>query len=92
MLSKTRRLCIALFAALLCATIASAQENRGTSEQRSACTLDAFRVCSNYIPDATAVENCLRQNTGSLSSACRSAFEPSTDTQRMITDRRHSTR
>jgi hypothetical protein len=42
-------------------TIAVAQDNRGTPEQRAACTSDAFRLCSNYIPDATSVENCLRQ-------------------------------
>jgi hypothetical protein len=37
MISKTRRRCIVLVAALLCATTASAQENRGTPEQRAAC-------------------------------------------------------
>jgi hypothetical protein len=33
MISKTRRRCIALAAALLCAKTASAQENRGTPER-----------------------------------------------------------
>jgi hypothetical protein len=42
MTSKTGRPCIAVVAALLCATTASAQENRGTPEQRAAC--DARRL------------------------------------------------
>ena len=61
MISKTRRRCIVLVAALLCATTASAQENRGTPEQRAACAPDAFRLCAGYIPDPTRVEQCLRQ-------------------------------
>ena len=43
-------------AALLYVTTASAQENSGTSEQRAACSPDAFRLCNSYIPDATMVE------------------------------------
>jgi hypothetical protein len=49
MISKTTRPAIAVLAALLCATTASAQENRGTPEQRAACAPDAFRLCSSYI-------------------------------------------
>ena len=73
---KTKRRCIALVAALLCATTASAQENRGTPEQRAACAPDAFRLCAG-IPDPTRVEQCLRQSKPSLSEACRSVFEQS---------------
>jgi hypothetical protein len=72
---KTSRPYIAALAALLCATTASAQENRGTAQQRAACVPDAFRFCSTYIPDPPGVERCLRQNTSNLSDACRSAFE-----------------
>ena len=52
MISKIRRPIQAL-AVLLCATTASAQENRGTPEQRAACAPDAFRLCVGYIPDPT---------------------------------------
>jgi hypothetical protein len=79
MISKTRRRCIALVAALLCATTASAQDDRGTPEQRAACAPDAFRFCVGYIPDPTRVEHCLRQNKSDLSDACRLVFEQSTD-------------
>jgi hypothetical protein len=66
---------IQALAVLLCATTASAQENRGTPEQRAACAPDAFRFCVGYIPDPTRVESCLRQNMSDLSAACRSVFE-----------------
>jgi hypothetical protein len=78
MISRTRRRCIVLVAALLCAATASAQENRGTPEQRAACAPDAFRLCAGYIPDPARVEQCLRQSKPDLSDACRSVFEQST--------------
>ena len=77
MTSNIRRRSIALVAALLCAASASAQENRGTPEQRAACAPDAFRLCAGYIPDPTRVEQCLRQNKSDLGDACRSVFEQS---------------
>ena len=49
MISKTTRP-IEVLALLLCATTASAQDNRGTPEQRAACAPDAIRLCSSYIP------------------------------------------
>ena len=76
MISKTARP-IEVLALLFCATTASAQDNRGTPEQRAACAPDAFRLCSGYIPDPTRVEHCLRQNKSDLSDACRSVFEQS---------------
>ena len=76
MISKTRRPIQAL-AVLLCATTASAQENRGTPEQRAACAPDAFRHCVGYILDPTSVEQCLRQNISDLGDACRAVFEQS---------------
>jgi hypothetical protein len=73
MISKTRHP-IEVLAVLLCATTASAQDNRGTPEQRAACAPDAFGRCSSYIPDPTRVEHCLRQNKSDLSDACRLIF------------------
>jgi hypothetical protein len=75
MISKSNRLSVVAAATFLCATSAFAQENHATPEQRAACTSDAFRLCSSYIPDATKVETCLRQNKSDLSNACRSVFE-----------------
>src|SRR6185312_15929155 len=58
-------------------TIALAEENRGTAEQRVACTPDALRLCAGSMFDASKVERCLRNKKGELSAACRSVFEPS---------------
>jgi hypothetical protein len=77
MISKTSPRCIAVVAALLCATTASAQENCGTPEQRAACAPDAFRLCAGYIPDPIRVEQCLRQSKPDLTDACRLVFEQS---------------
>jgi hypothetical protein len=64
-------------AALLCATTALAQENRGTPEQRAACAPDAFMLCAGSIPDPARVEQCLRQSKLDLSDACRLVSEQS---------------
>jgi len=72
------RLMPALFAAVVVAlggAAAFAQDNRGTAEQRAACTPDAFRLCSAYIPDPSGVEACLRLRKSDLSEACKAVFE-----------------
>ena len=68
-----------LAAASLSSTLAHAQDNRGTPQQRAACASDAFRLCASDIPDATRVESCLRRNQSDLSPVCRSAFQRSAD-------------
>jgi hypothetical protein len=60
------RPCTEVLAVLLCAAATSAQENRGTLEQRAACTRDALRLCGSYVPGPTKVEHCLRQNISGL--------------------------
>ena len=66
---------LVVLAALLGNGTGIAQENRGTAEQRAACTPDAFRLCLSYIPDPTNVEACLRQRKSDLSDACRAVFD-----------------
>ncbi|MEF3365828.1 hypothetical protein V3H18_04690 [Methylocystis sp. 9N] len=44
---------------------------QGTPEQREACESDAHRICDAYVPDAIAIEKCLRANVGSVSAACQ---------------------
>jgi hypothetical protein len=46
----------------------------GTAEQRAACSDDAFKFCNDDIPDATAVEQCLRAHMRALSAKCRKEF------------------
>jgi hypothetical protein len=54
---------------------AFAHDERGTPEQRAACTPDALLLCGSYIPDPARVESCLRQRKVDLSEACRAVFE-----------------
>jgi hypothetical protein len=66
---------VILGAAMLSSTASIAQESRGTAEQRAACTPDAFRLCSSYIPDPAKVESCLRLKKSDLRGPCRLVFE-----------------
>jgi len=47
---------------------------RGTEEARLACTPDVFRLCGEFIPDATRITMCLQQKIRFLSSGCRAVF------------------
>ena len=44
---------------------------QGTAEERRACTPDALRLCSAFIPDADQITACLRQKNAELSDVCR---------------------
>jgi hypothetical protein len=44
---------------------------------REACTHDAFRLCSDTIPDVAQTKACLAKNRRSLSPLCQSAFSGS---------------
>src|SRR5262249_1058379 len=53
----------------------SAQDYRGTDEQRMACTPDVFRLCGAEIPDTNRIVGGRRHNTALLSRPCRAVFE-----------------
>jgi hypothetical protein len=60
---------------LLSATVPAAPVvAQGTRAQRMACTSDALRLCSAFIPDADAITACLRDKNAELGDACRTAF------------------
>ncbi len=63
---------LALPAGLLIGGInaASAQSD----DVRQACTPDAMRLCSEFIPDAAKVKTCMMRKRGELSEACRNAI------------------
>jgi hypothetical protein len=54
--------------ALLCATTAFAQENRGTPEQRAACAPDAFRLCAGVDDLSDAFRSVFEQSAGLVTS------------------------
>ena len=59
---------------LVCAASVEAAPH-GTARQRSACTDDAYKFCERYVPDAAAVESCLKANFGGLSRACKAQIQ-----------------
>ena len=44
------------------------------AQARSACTGDAMRLCSQYIPSRGRISACLSRNRGSLSPGCHAVF------------------
>lgn len=47
---------------------------RGSQQDQQACINDVFRLCSQFIPDATRIVSCLQSNRKNLSPACRAVF------------------
>jgi hypothetical protein len=48
-----------------------------TQDEQSACSGDAFRLCSAEIPDVDRVTVCMVRNKSQLSPGCRVFFRPS---------------
>lgn len=59
----------------------SAGAFEGTQAQRDACMSDAFRLCSNEIPDVPRITACMETNKNSLSPGCRAVFDASDTAQ-----------
>jgi hypothetical protein len=47
---------------------------QGSDEVRQACTPDAMRLCSEFIPDAERVKKCMLSKRSQLSEPCRTAM------------------
>jgi hypothetical protein len=67
-----------LFTAAAVCLAAPALAQEGTEAQRQACMPDAFRLCSQFIPDSGRIESCLRDAGPRLSPACYVVFNPPT--------------
>ena len=53
-----------------------ARAEKGTPQERNACSRDASRLCRDKLSDGdNAVQQCLQQNRARLGRACRKAFE-----------------
>ncbi len=57
--------------ALLALFLAAPAMAQGTASQRASCEDDAYRFCQAQVPDAIAIEKCLRANAASISTSCR---------------------
>jgi hypothetical protein len=60
--------------ALSLASIAPTASQAYTPEEQQACSGDAFRLCSNDIPDVDRVTVCMIRNKFQLSPGCRVFF------------------
>lgn len=47
---------------------------QGSPDVRQACTPDAMRLCSEFIPDVAKITACMRAKHSQLSSACLTAM------------------
>jgi hypothetical protein len=79
--------CAALLVAFFAAGSGPAAA-QGTPEQQSACTGDAFRLCREFIPDATTTGACMMRKRASLSPQCRVFFTASKATHRRVVKRK----
>lgn len=47
---------------------------QGTPEERQACTPDAMRLCSDFVPDVPKITKCMTAKHAQLSKECRLAI------------------
>lgn len=66
--------CLVLGLALAAGSTATPAAAQGTPAQRAACEQDAYRLCSQFIPDENSTASCLRRYRMNLSPACRAVF------------------
>ena len=68
------RFTIVIALGLLTAAMSGSFRSAVAETAREACTHDAFRLCSETMPDVAKTKACLARNRASLSPLCRSAF------------------
>jgi hypothetical protein len=66
--------CLVLLAGALVSSFDSAGaqgSDAGSDAARRACTPDAMRLCSDFIPDVAKVTTCMKEKLAQLSEPCR---------------------
>jgi hypothetical protein len=64
-----------LVAALVTLAFANPGHAFGMDEDRWACEQDAFKFCSNEIPNVSRITECMFRNRKKLSPPCRAKFK-----------------
>lgn len=78
-----------IFAAVIISlSISGAFAETPTEEQqRAACADDALRFCAAYVPDRSAITQCMRSKRLQLSAQCRAVMDVSDHDQNTPTKR-----
>jgi hypothetical protein len=69
----------------------SAAVGEVSQSARQACTPDAMRLCSDYIPNVGKITACMRAKSAQLSEPCRAAMNSEGATLSRSADRRNAT-
>ena len=69
------RVAVVVLGAAVAVALTLSSARAETSAQREACKPDVFRLCSEFIPNHTAIVACLERNSDHLSPACRAVFD-----------------
>ncbi len=73
--SSRFQLGLMLATALAISTLPAAGQGYSQAQEQ-ACTPDAMRLCSAFIPDVDRITVCMIQNKSQLSPGCRAHFRP----------------
>ncbi len=74
---------------LLAGLLSAAAQDQGNPEARQACTPDAMRLCSDFIPDVPKITKCMIAKYKELSAPCR--YEMARQHRAFRHHRRHTT-
>ena len=83
-ITKTLRT-LGVASAVAISLVSFAHAAEGTPEQRRACTPDAFRLCSQHIPNIPAITACMVANKSKLSPDCRAAMDQAEKASKVAT-------
>src|SRR5208282_2642654 len=74
MLRTIRLVCWLVLPVVALLAVLNPAAAQGSDEARQACTPDAMRLCSEFIPDVPRITACMKARHAQLSAACRLAM------------------
>jgi len=74
MLRTMRLVCWLVLPVVALLAVLNPAAAQGSDEARQACTPDAMRLCSEFVPDVPKITACMNLKHAQLSAACRLAM------------------
>jgi|GEM_PF-3347153 len=74
MMAARLRLLVVLPAISMIGTAPAISQSNYSFEEEQACTSDAFRLCSEFIPDVSRITACMQAKQDQLSPRCAKMF------------------